>query len=86
MTVDALRRRRPETLGALLDAYGHELQSVAYLILRDRADFAEDGGERVAMSVGMLPPGDWIVRVSLNATNGSDSFGAVYEMPLRVGG
>jgi RNA polymerase sigma factor (sigma-70 family) len=41
MTVDALRRRRPETLGALLDTYGHELQSVAYLILRDRAD-AED--------------------------------------------
>ncbi len=41
MTVDGLRRRRPETLGALLDAYGHEIQSVAYLILRDRAA-AED--------------------------------------------
>jgi len=41
MTVDGLRRRRPETLGALLDAYGHELQGVAYLILRDRAE-AED--------------------------------------------
>jgi RNA polymerase sigma factor (sigma-70 family) len=41
MTVEALRRRRPETLGALLEAYGRELQSVAYLILRDR-DEAED--------------------------------------------
>jgi RNA polymerase sigma factor (sigma-70 family) len=41
MTVDALRRRRPETLAALLDTYGRELQGVAYLILRDRAD-AED--------------------------------------------
>ncbi len=41
MTVDALRRRRPETLGALLGTYGKELQSVAYLILGDRAD-AED--------------------------------------------
>jgi RNA polymerase sigma factor (sigma-70 family) len=41
MTVEALRRRRPETLGDLLEAYGRELQSVAYLILRDRAD-AED--------------------------------------------
>ena len=41
MTVEALRRRRPETLGQLLDAYGRELQSVAYLILRDRAE-AED--------------------------------------------
>lgn len=41
MTVEALRRRRPETLGDLLEAYGRELQAVAYLILRDRAD-AED--------------------------------------------
>jgi RNA polymerase sigma factor (sigma-70 family) len=41
MTVEALRRRRPETLGDLLEAYGDELQGVAYLILRDRAA-AED--------------------------------------------
>jgi RNA polymerase sigma factor (sigma-70 family) len=41
MTVEALRRRRPETLGELLETYGRELQSVAYLILRDRAE-AED--------------------------------------------
>ena len=36
MTLEALRRRRPETLDALLAAYGRELQAVAYLILRDR--------------------------------------------------
>ena len=41
MTVEALRRRRPETLGDLLSAYGRELQAVAYLILRDGAE-AED--------------------------------------------
>jgi RNA polymerase sigma-70 factor (ECF subfamily) len=41
MTVEALRRRRPETLGDLLETYGRELQAVAYLILRDRAE-AED--------------------------------------------
>jgi RNA polymerase sigma-70 factor (ECF subfamily) len=41
MTVDALRRRRPEALEDVLVAHGRELQSVAYLILRDRAD-AED--------------------------------------------
>ena len=41
MTVEALRRRRPETLADLLEAYGRELQSVAFLILRDRAE-AED--------------------------------------------
>ena len=41
MTIEALRRHRPETLGDLLETYGRELQAVAYLILRDRAD-AED--------------------------------------------
>lgn len=41
MTIDSLRRRRPETLGDLLETYGRELQAVAYLILRDRAE-AED--------------------------------------------
>ena len=41
MTVEALRRRRPEALGDLLGTYGRELQAVAYLITRDRAD-AED--------------------------------------------
>lgn len=41
MTVEALRRRRPEALEDLLEGYGRELQAIAYLILRDRAD-AED--------------------------------------------
>lgn len=41
MTVEGLRRRRPETLAELLAAYGRELQAVAYLILRDRSE-AED--------------------------------------------
>ena len=41
MTVEALRRRRPETLADLLSAYGREIQAVAYLIIRDRAE-AED--------------------------------------------
>ncbi len=41
MTVEALRRHRPETLGDLLSTYGRELQAVAFLILRDRAE-AED--------------------------------------------
>jgi RNA polymerase sigma-70 factor (ECF subfamily) len=41
MTVEALRRGRPEVLATLLDEYGREIQGVAYLILRDRAA-AED--------------------------------------------
>ena len=41
MTVEALRRHRPEVLDDLLERYGREIQGVAYLILRDRAA-AED--------------------------------------------
>jgi RNA polymerase sigma factor (sigma-70 family) len=41
MTVEALRRQRPETLADLLEAYGREIQAVAYLIVRDNAE-AED--------------------------------------------
>jgi RNA polymerase sigma factor (sigma-70 family) len=41
LTVEALRRHRPETLGDLLEAYGREIQAVAYLIVRDHAE-AED--------------------------------------------
>lgn len=41
MTVEALRRGEPQVLAELLSQYGREIQSVAYLILRNRAD-AED--------------------------------------------
>jgi RNA polymerase sigma-70 factor (ECF subfamily) len=41
MTVEALRGRRPDVLEDLLVLHGREIQAVAYLILRDRAD-AED--------------------------------------------
>lgn len=41
MTVIALRQGDPEVLAALLEQHGREIQAVAYLILRDRAD-AED--------------------------------------------
>ena len=41
MTVQALRERRIDALAALLEEHGREIQSVAYLILGDRA-LAED--------------------------------------------
>ena len=41
MTVEALRRGRPEVLADLLTRYGSDMQAVAYLIVRDRAA-AED--------------------------------------------
>lgn len=73
MTVEALRRRRPEALGDLLEAYGRELQSVAYLILRDRAE-AEDvvietlltafeSGDRIRDERALRA---WLLRVATN--------------------
>ncbi|CAN5796968.1 N/A [soil metagenome] len=41
MTVEALRRGEPAVLAELLERHGREIQGVAYLILRDRAE-AED--------------------------------------------
>lgn len=41
MTVEALRRSEPQVLAELLALHGREIQGVAYLILRNRAD-AED--------------------------------------------
>ncbi len=41
MTVDALRQRRPEVLGELLEQFGREIGAVAYLILQD-SSAAED--------------------------------------------
>ena len=37
MTVEALRRGRPEVLADLLARYGKDMQAVAYLIVRDHS-------------------------------------------------
>ena len=73
MTVQALLERRVDTLAALLDAHGREIQGVAYLILRDRG-LAEDvtietllsafehGGE-IRAEASLRP---WLLRVAAN--------------------
>src|SRR4026208_1663201 len=42
MTVQALRRGRPEVLADLLDRFGRDMQAVAYLVVRDRAAAADN--------------------------------------------
>lgn len=77
MTVEALRRRRPETLGQLLEAYGREVQAVAYLVLRDRAE-AEDivietlltAYERGGSIRDERALRAWLLRVATNAALG----------------
>ncbi len=73
MTIEALRRRRPQTLAELLDSHGREIQAVAWLILRDRAaaeDIAietlltafEKGGS-IRDEAAVRP---WLLRVATN--------------------
>lgn len=77
MTVEALRRRRPETLGQLLEAYERELQAVAYLILRDRLE-AEDVVIETLLTAFELGGGirderalrAWLLRVATNEALG----------------
>jgi RNA polymerase sigma-70 factor (ECF subfamily) len=73
MTVQALREGRVETLEQLLDAHGREIQSVAYLILRDRA-LAEDVTIETLLTAfergGSIRDDDalraWLLRVATN--------------------
>jgi DNA-directed RNA polymerase specialized sigma24 family protein len=73
MTVEALRHRRPASLEDLLDAYGKEIQGVAFLILRDRAA-AEDvvvetlltAFERAGQLRNDQALRPWILRIATN--------------------
>ena len=73
MVVQALRTRQPAVLEDLLATDGREIQAVAYLILRDRAD-AEDVG--VETLIAALEHGPalrdedalraWLLRIATN--------------------
>jgi RNA polymerase sigma factor (sigma-70 family) len=73
MTVQALRDRRPEVLGDLLERYGREIQGVAYLILRDH-QAAEDVVVETLLAAfdhaGSLRDPDalrpWLLRIASN--------------------
>lgn len=73
MTVEALRGRRPEVLGDLLERYGCEIQGVAYLILRERAAAEDvvvetlltafDRGDSLRDPDALRP---WLLRIATN--------------------
>jgi len=77
MTVEALRRHRPEVLDDLLDRFGRELQGVAFLILRDRAAAEDvvvdtllaalDRGDQLRDGDALRP---WILRIATNKALG----------------
>jgi len=46
--------------------------------------FVEDGGPLITVPIN-LGRGSWIIRVSLNASRGDETFGAYYDLPLVVG-
>ena len=73
MTVQALRRGRPEVLAELLDRYGRDMQAVAYLIVRDRAAAEDivadsllaalDHGRSLRVDDALRP---WLLRIATN--------------------
>src|SRR5262245_44606359 len=73
MTVQALRRGRPEVLAELLDRYSRDMQAVAYLIVRDRAAAEDivadsllaalDHGRSLRADAAMRP---WTLRIATN--------------------
>ena len=73
MTVEALRGRRPEVLGELLEQHGREIQGVAYLILHDRAAAEDvvvetllaafDHGDALRDPDALRP---WLLRIATN--------------------
>lgn len=73
MTVEALRRGRPEVLADLLARFGRDMQAVAYLIVRDRsvaedvvADSllaALDHGHGLRDEAALRP---WLLRIATN--------------------
>jgi len=78
MTVEALRRHRPEVLDDLLDRFGREIQGVAYLILRDRAAAEDvvvdtlltalDRGDQLRDDRALRP---WLLRIATNKALGA---------------
>jgi RNA polymerase sigma factor (sigma-70 family) len=77
MTVEALRRGEPGVLDELLAQYGREIQGVAYLILRNRADaedvlmdtllIALDRGSNLRDPSSMRP---WLLKIATNQALG----------------
>src|SRR5262245_8988959 len=73
MTVQALRRGRPEVLADLLDRFGRDMQAVAYLIVRDRAAAEDivadsllaalDNGRNLRDDDALRP---WLLRIATN--------------------
>lgn len=73
MTVEALRRGEPHVLAELLSQHGREIQGVAYLILRNRADAEDvlmdtlltalDRGSSLRDASAMRP---WLLKIATN--------------------
>ncbi len=90
MTVEALRRGRPEVLADLLAGHGREMHAVAYLIVRDRAAAEDivadsllaalDRGHSLRDADALRP---WLLRIATNRALRQRARGArVVELAL----
>jgi RNA polymerase sigma-70 factor (ECF subfamily) len=96
MTVEALRKRRPEALEDLLAMYGREIQAVAWLILRDRAAAEDVVAETLLTAydrIGSLRDEralrSWLLRIATNHALGMRRRGSkvvqLHVVPERAG-
>jgi hypothetical protein len=46
--------------------------------------YFETGGDSLTFPLMRLEPGDWVVRVILNGTKGTDTFGGIYDIPVNI--
>jgi RNA polymerase sigma-70 factor (ECF subfamily) len=77
VTVTALQRGDPEVLADLLAQHGHQIQAVAYLILRDRAEAEDVLMDTLIVALerasSLRDPGalrTWLLRIATNQALG----------------
>jgi hypothetical protein len=61
-----------------------DVRSDPFVSAETEVAYFEKGGESVTISLTGLQPGDWVVRVMLNGTKGTDTFGGVYDIPVTI--
>ena len=46
----------------------------------------DEGGDRVAIPLAGLEPGEWVVRLTVSGSKGDETFGGAYNIPVIIEG
>ena len=75
---------RIDTVG--VDVMAREVARTDPFGAYERLTYVGDGGASVVVPLDGLRAGEWVVRLSLTGSKGADTMGAVYEIPIVIGG